>query len=387
MKRITIVAMIVFIAAAIVSCASPAIQAQETQTEQEQAAVASESPLPSGGESGPAEDTGEVTASIFFSGSGAEVTGDGAEVSGAGVTITGGGTYEITGQTTDGNITANAPGEDVILILNGVDITNPDGPAILIHDAANATVTIAEGTENTLADGGDGDYDGVLYGIVSYTINGGGVLNINGNVEEGIAGEMNITIDGGAINISAPDDGINANNDGVSELTINGGELRINAGGDGIDSNGSLTINGGAALSYGSVDDMNGGLDADGDIIINGGTVFASGASNSPVTGGDLKYIIYGFDSIQSGGGTVSVKQDGNELFSTVVENAYQSILFGDPSIEDDIDYDIYVDGFLVSSTNTKSGAASGMTGKRPSSPPDNVGGNMPPAASPQNDA
>jgi hypothetical protein len=39
------------------------------------------------------------------------------------------------------------------LILNGVSITNPDGPAINVQTGKNTSVFLAEGTTNTLTDG------------------------------------------------------------------------------------------------------------------------------------------------------------------------------------------------------------------------------------------
>ena len=39
------------------------------------------------------------------------------------------------------------------IVLNGVDIKCADGPAILIENADKTLITLAEGSENTVADG------------------------------------------------------------------------------------------------------------------------------------------------------------------------------------------------------------------------------------------
>ena len=71
-----------------------------------------------------------------------------------GVTITAAGTYVISGTLTAGSITVAAGEEDKVqLVLSGVDLTNPDGPALYIKSADKVFLTLADGTENTLSDG------------------------------------------------------------------------------------------------------------------------------------------------------------------------------------------------------------------------------------------
>jgi hypothetical protein len=190
------------------------------------------------------------------------------------VFLTEAGHYVLQGTLTDGGIIVNVPETEIILTLNGVNITNPKGPALLFQTTAASRVILAENTENYLEDGAEErEYDATLYSVASLTIEGEGALHIIGHAQEGICSEMHLTINDGTISIQSLDDGLNANNDGVSTITINGGKLTIDADGDGIDSNGSITINGGniIATSKGG----NGGIDADGDILINGGDIIA----------------------------------------------------------------------------------------------------------------
>src|SRR5690606_6953390 len=139
--------------------------------------------------------------SITF-GATAAIVGDGASAEGAHVTITAAGTYVVTGSTSDGSVTVDAAGADVNLVLDGANITNPEGPAIFFKDAASAAVTLADGSINTITDGGTSEYDAALYSDTTLTIDGDGSLDVHA-VYEGISSTMHINIAGGTIRIYA----------------------------------------------------------------------------------------------------------------------------------------------------------------------------------------
>ena len=92
--------------------------------------------------------------------------------------------------------------------------------------------------------------DGAFYSFVSMVIGapsggkGTGTLNITSTTYEGLDSELHLTVDSGIINITAPDDGINVNEDMASVFTLNGGTLSVTStGADGIDSNGYIVLN------------------------------------------------------------------------------------------------------------------------------------------------
>ena len=241
------------------------------------------------------------------------------------VTITEPGMYRLSGQLSTGQVAVDL-GEDaeddpnavVTLVLDGVDITCTVAPAVIFYhvyecgstdaetasgtvdtSAAGANVYLADGSENIvngsyvarIYEEGTTDklhkYDGAFYSKMSMNIDGEGSLVINAE-NEGLDTELHLTINGGNISITAQNDGINTNEDGVSVTTVNGGNLTINAGlgaeGDGIDSNGFLTINGGTIVTMANEQSPEGGIDADGDITINGGTLIALGVRNDSVS-------------------------------------------------------------------------------------------------------
>ena len=244
------------------------------------------------------------------------------------VTITKPGEYFIKGELKGqiavdlGEKAESDPNAKVTLIFGGADITCEIAPAVIFYNVyecgstenpskdadtskAGANVVVADESVSNInganvakiyKDNGDAKklhkYDAALYSKMSLNIGGGtegtGILNINGK-NEGLGSEMHLSLNGGIINISSKDDGINTNEDGVSVTAINGGKITIKSGtgpeGDGIDSNGWLVINGGELYSSGNGTGADGGIDADMAIIINGGTVAAFGGNNDIVRG------------------------------------------------------------------------------------------------------
>ncbi len=224
------------------------------------------------------------------------------------VTISEGGTYEITGQTSNGQIIIDTE-DDVQLVLSDVTIENPDSAAIWIQSEGQVTITL-EG-ENTLINGGefveenDDDPDALIYSEGDIIIDGDGTLSLTATAGKGIRANRTLTIESGVfvidaeegleatglvindgnITISASDDGINAS-DKTDEFTpyliINGGNISITmADGDtdGIDSNGDITINGGTI----SINAQS-AIDYDGTAVFNGGTLIVNGEEVDQIT-------------------------------------------------------------------------------------------------------
>lgn len=148
----------------------------------------------------------------------------------------------------------------------GLEIINNAGAVVLISDdtvnnftGANVYRILKTDAKSsaTKIDGTDIDdqkkmykMDGAFYSFMSMAIGGGtkanGKLNITSSTYEGLDAELHMTIESGNITVSAPDDGINVNEDNVSIFTMLDGTLTIESeNGDGIDSNGYVVITGG----------------------------------------------------------------------------------------------------------------------------------------------
>ena len=286
------------------------------------------------------------------------------------VHITKPGKYVLSGNLSAGQIAVDLgeeaetdPNAVVTLILNGVDITCTVAPAIIFYNVyecgvvdektaikdvdtskAGANVIIADGTENNIngsyvakiyksyelnEDGTEvvdskklHKYDAAFYSKKTMNVDGGdkgdGILNINAE-NEGLDSELHLTINGGVINITSGNDGINTNEDNVSVTTVNGGTLNIlcngkTGEGDGIDSNGWLVINGGTVIAQACATSGDAGIDSDLGIYINGGKVVASGNMLDRIAGGEHTYAVFSFATRQVGDSTYTLKNSNDKI-------------------------------------------------------------------------
>ena len=153
------------------------------------------------------------------------------------LTISEKGDYVLSG-TLRGQILIEVPEEDKVrLILNGVNITAQEGPAIYEKSADKLIITLAEGTENFLTDGvtvtdDDDTIGAALYAEDDLSINGAGSLTARGTQKHGIQSKADLVIANGQITVSAVLDGIRGRN---SVLVLDG-KISVTAGGDGITS-------------------------------------------------------------------------------------------------------------------------------------------------------
>lgn len=233
------------------------------------------------------------TASITLSDNGITISGSGCEADGSRLKIKKAGTYEITGTLSDGSIYVNVDNEsEVHLILNGVTIHNENSAAIFCKKAKKVTITLAQGSVNTLSDGakyvfeeGEDEPDATLYAKHDLVINGTGKLNVTSLYGDAVKGKDSLYILGGDFTVSAADDGII----GRDLLYIADGNFSVSAVSDALKSTndvdaalGNIVIDGGTFYLAAGED----GIQAENTLTINGGTFTiktGGGAENAPV--------------------------------------------------------------------------------------------------------
>lgn len=153
------------------------------------------------------------------------------------ITISQEGVYLVTGTLSDGQIQVNAPDDaKVQIVLSGADITSSSSAAIYALNADKVFLTLAEGTENTLTNGGeyvaidDNNIDAVIFAKTDLTLNGSGSLTIHAAAGHGVAAKDELTITQGSYTITAASHGLSAKD----SLAVAGGSFTITSGKDGI---------------------------------------------------------------------------------------------------------------------------------------------------------
>ena len=94
--------------------------------------------------------------------------------------------YELSGQTSDGEFYMEGEYK-ATLILNGLDLTNPDSTAIQIKNGKRIKVSLSADTENTLVDGAkNADSKGCFHCKGHTEFVGKGKLTVTSNIRHGI---------------------------------------------------------------------------------------------------------------------------------------------------------------------------------------------------------
>ncbi len=177
---------------------------------------------------------------ITLSDSGIEINGKGALAEGSYLKIVSGGTYALSGKLSNGRIAVRAQGEDVVLILNGVDVTCKNSAPLYINKAASVTLLLNGKTVNTFTDGTSYDYsleygdaveeepDACVFSKADLIIRGTGSLVVNANYNSGIIGKDTLQILNTTVSVTAKNNGVN----GKDSLKVQNSTLSVNAGGD-----------------------------------------------------------------------------------------------------------------------------------------------------------
>jgi len=173
---------------------------------------------------------------IQLNGTSATASSDSVQINGSTVIIKEEATYVISGSL-NGMVVVDAPDTAKLqLVFNGVDITSETSAALYILEADKVFVTLADGTVNTLANGGsfvaidDNNIDGALFSKQDLTLNGSGSLTVTSSAGHGIVCKDDLVVTGGTYVVNSASHGIDAND----SVRIAEAALTIDAGKDAI---------------------------------------------------------------------------------------------------------------------------------------------------------
>lgn len=222
-------------------------------------------------------DTWTDATTIDFTDDAAVISGNGASADGTLVYITGEGTYVISGACANGQIVVELDkSEKAQLVLAGLTLTCLDSAPIYVTSADKVSLTLMEGTVNTLSDGAaytapfDKQPTACIFSRDDLTVNGKGELIVNANVNNGIGtsndlkivsgtvtvnavnnalkGNDSIAIMNGTVSVTSKDDGLKTDNEkdpGKGYIYIENGNITIVCADDALQATQDITVAGG----------------------------------------------------------------------------------------------------------------------------------------------
>lgn len=263
------------------------------------------------------------TVTVAYNGSGVTVTnplaalGVTVATSGADVTVNsagiGGVTYALSGTSAEGMFKVYSDSA-IVVQLNGLTLTNTDGPAINIQSHKAVNVVLANLSTNTITDGAayaaapnSEDQKAPFFSEGQLIFSGTGSLTIvgKGSDQHGLCSDDYIDVQGGKIVIqSASKDGIHTN-DGYSQSA---GSVQVASTSDGVDAgDGAVNITGGSLIVTSTKD----GRDA------------LKGATKLTIAGGEVTLTVGGKSSkglkaadIELTGGKVTIQTTGGVVLA-----------------------------------------------------------------------
>ena len=223
---------------------------------------------------------------IELSGNTAKSDSDCVSISESTVTITKEGSYIISGSLEDGMIIVDAEDSAKIqLILSGADIQSNTSAALYIRNADKVFVTLADGTSNSLSNGGvfnqidENSIDGAVFSKEDLTFNGSGNLTVTSPTAHAIVCKDDLVITGGKYTLECASHGVDANDSVRISDTV---ELDITSGKDGIHCENSDE----ASLGFVYISNGMINIDAQGDGISAGAYMLIENGSFDILSGG-----------------------------------------------------------------------------------------------------
>lgn len=295
----------------------------------------------------------DKTVTIVYNGLSATVTGADA----AGVTVTQGSNtsavaitssvagvqYVLSGTSTAGYLQLTSTNRSKV-VLNGVSLVSPDGPAVSVLTSERTFLVLADGKSNSLTDSSSYSRTGkgTIHTGGKLLLSGAGSVQIGSLGGHGIYTDSNVRVLGGTVAVTA------AAKDAIhpkSAFQLDDGNLSLVATGDGVDAAGGITVNGGRIDFSTTVADVK-ALKTDAACVVNGGVVTATIA-------GDQSKGISAATGVTINGGSLFFNLSGNVVLESATTTS--GTAYSDPAYCTAIksDTDVVITGGHVVITHT----------------------------------
>lgn len=245
----------------------------------------------------------ESAVRIELNGNSISISSDSVQINGTTAILTEEATYIVSGTLDDGMLVVDADeAAKLQIVLDNASITSSTSAALYVLEADKVFVTLAEGSQNALANGGsfvainDSDIDGAVYSKQDLTFNGSGALTVTSPAGHGIVGNDDLVLAGGTYTVASASHGLNANDSvritGATALTLDAGKDGIHAENNDDASLGFVYISGGTFAIEAEGDGISAGAylqitDGAYDLLAGGGSV--NGESQSSTSWGGFR--------------------------------------------------------------------------------------------------
>lgn len=221
---------------------------------------------------------------ITLTGDSAACDSSAVTIDGSQITLTEEGVYLVSGTLADGQLIVDAGDEDKVqVVLDGAAITSSTSAALYVRSADKVFITLAEGSSNTLANGGayvdidENSIDGAVFSKSDLTLNGSGSLTVSAAAGHGVVCKDTLVITGGSYTVTAEKQGLS----GKEGVAVAAGTFDITSGTDGIHAENTDD----ASLAFVYIADGSFSVAAQGDAVSAGGALTIGGGTFALTTG------------------------------------------------------------------------------------------------------
>lgn len=228
--------------------------------------------------------------------------------------------YVLSGSSTAGYFQLTSSNRAKV-VLKGVSLASPNGPAISVLGGERTFLVLADGTASSLTDSASYSRTGkgAVHTAGKLLVSGNGALSVTSLGGHGVYADKDLRVFSGSLTIpAATKDALHPN----KAFRLDGGSLSLAATGDGIDAASGITLAGGRVSFVSAVADVK-ALKTDGAFVMTGGVVSAT-------LSGDQSKAVSAAGDVTLAGGALFLDLSGNVVLESAT--TAEGLAYSDPS-------------------------------------------------------